>query len=128
MKQKEQIEQLKQKKIALLLQLGEQAHQKIIHNQFDLAEIVPHSASVLALDKEIYQTSMQLIGDDQVQNSCTKCHQTMNRAAKFCGACGNPNELYVEVNISKKTCSICEEHIPSTSNYCPCCGSKQGGI
>ena len=83
----------------------------------------------------------QDMGSQEEKIKCSKCGATMNKNAKFCPECGNPNgtvcpkcgailkdgaKFCSECGTSlKKVCSKCGAELAPGAKFCPECGHKQ---
>lgn len=125
---KQALAQKKENRVIKMIQLGEKAHQKMLLNTLQDAELANESTEILTLDKEIYTLSKQLLEASQNKEKCIKCQNSITTDVKFCGFCGQLNSFYVDLTVQKKQCAACETHIDEQMQYCPCCGTKQGGM
>lgn len=126
--QRQMLIQKKEARVLKMVQLGEIVHKKLLSNNMEGAEFVSNSAEILSLDKEIYTLAKSIMQQTQNQEKCTKCQNPTSPDVKFCGNCGQLNPFYVDLASPKKDCPICEEQIDEQLQFCPCCGTEQGGI
>lgn len=120
----------KEKEVRLqnVIALGELVHKSKIHNFNSEAAIEQLSQAILVNDQSIYHHAKEIVRATVSASTCSKCQSSIAPTAKFCGTCGQVNELYILNNTPTKECPKCVQQIDQTSQYCPCCGVSQGGI
>ncbi|MEI4768821.1 zinc ribbon domain-containing protein [Psychrobacillus sp. FJAT-51614] len=120
------INSLRQKRQVLILQIGNITHKKLRLNLISDEDLKDIALNIEQIDKEIYiQASNMKRLNETVQNTyeCVSCNSAINPNDKFCGSCGTPVVIPPKEEESFKLCSTCEENIPSSAAYCPCCGN-----
>lgn len=114
----------------LLLRLGEETYKKIRSGEIKDDSLNEFLTNIASFDKDIYQAqksieSLNLITESR---SCKNCGTQVSNDDKFCGSCGQVQEM-ASVNMDQQemvACPVCEEKIPSKSEFCVCCGVHVG--
>ncbi|MFA9558133.1 zinc ribbon domain-containing protein [Evansella sp. AB-rgal1] len=129
-KLKKTINESSQKKSKALMELGILTYKKMRTGEITDPEFQEIAKNITGLDKNIYASSAKVNELNAKENEnggviCTSCEAVNGPDDKFCGGCGAKLEKVEElVEVAKKDCRECEETIPSSANFCPCCGSK----
>ena len=118
------INEAKQKKIELLLELGTMTYEHIRKNKINRDLFDNIDSQILEIDKVIYENNLKIKEQDhtkEIEYYC-ECGYEFKSGDKFCAECGEkrPDE---EVEYAT-FCKICDNIIDEDSNYCICCGSK----
>lgn len=120
------IDQLRQKRLESIVEIGNSIHKKVrfglVHDE-DFAGI---SLQIEQVDKEIYELSKsleQLQVEASQSNLCSNCKNPAQPNDKFCGSCGNAVNIEIKVEEETKVCLRCNEDIPESAAFCPCCGT-----
>ncbi|WP_252502117.1 zinc ribbon domain-containing protein [Sporosarcina sp. Marseille-Q4943] len=124
---KTEMEQIRQERIKLIIQLGNDIHLKIRKGLEKDENLLKLSALIERLDKEIYSKAKQLelLKAQQASDtaSCSGCKNPVQPTDKFCGHCG---EAVAQQKTSEETlekaCMNCETNITESAVFCPCCG------
>ena len=125
---RQNLSKAKETRLQNVVALGEHVHKSRINNVNNEATVQQLSTAILSMDQQIYQTTKQIFVATAATGSCSKCQAELPASAKFCGGCGQVNEVYVLNNAPTKQCGTCNQQIDATSKYCPCCGVVQGGF
>ena len=124
---RQNLAEVKETRLQNVVALGELVHKSRINNVNNDTAIQQLSTAILHGDQQIYQTTKQILAATATTGSCSKCQSELPASAKFCGTCGQVNEVYVLNNAPTKQCGTCNQQIDATSQFCPCCGVVQGG-
>ena len=122
------LKMVKDKRMELIVKLGELVHLQLLNKTLDPNELTEISLEIASQDRLIYRYGKQITLMNAASQQCSKCLQQLVENAKFCGNCGTLNPTYVDPNIVYKSCGSCSEEIHETALFCPCCGMKQGEI
>lgn len=127
-KLKRSVNELSTDKSKILLRMGQLTHHKIRNKELSDSELQELSTSIIALDREIYQTSKKIAELSQTnpdQLICDHCGTANGLNDKFCGGCGRKVEIKIELDQSNAIdCMACGEKVPGEAKYCPCCGIR----
>lgn len=118
------IEDIQNKKVELLLEIGLMTYQKIRTGDISDKEINEKCKSIVGFDYIIYENQKSIY---EIKNSTDgtmcECGAKVSSEDKFCSGCGNKVEIE-EDTTQYANCTNCEMSIPSDVRYCPCCGCK----
>ena len=120
------IDQLRQKRLESIVDLGNEIHKKVRLGSFHDEEFVGISSQIERVDKEIFALAKnleQLQREESQSNHCSNCKNPIQSSDKFCGSCGNAVNIETKVEEETKVCLQCDEDIPETAAFCPCCGT-----
>ena len=112
------------KRAKLITSIGEIAYLKIRKGEIDSTEFNHLLEELKEVDKYIYNT-LKIIEEKtkQDERAICECGNELGATDKFCIECGKQVGVEEkEEDIDYMMCSNCEESIPSTSNFCSCCG------
>lgn len=122
---------LRQKRQELIVQLGSKMYKKLRLNEMNDSDFQGITIDIEAIDKEIYKQSItmeELRSSSQEAYMCASCGTEVKPSDKFCGSCGTPVVIPEKVEESTTPCHSCEENIPSSAVYCPCCGHATAAL
>ncbi len=126
---KKEIQELSESRSDLLLKLGEDAYRKIRTGELQDNQLREYFLTIAELDRKIFrfQNALEDLSQKTATQTCSQCGAVIENGDKFCGSCGSPQEdKTVQSDPSQMAvCPACEEQIPATANFCPCCGSRQ---
>ncbi|MEG0261068.1 MAG: zinc ribbon domain-containing protein [Lysinibacillus sp.] len=118
----------KDKRIELIIHLGENVHVLLLNGEDDLSVLEGISSEIAQQDRIIYRYGKQITMLNASTQQCSKCLQQLVGNAKFCGNCGTLNPSFVDPDTEHKFCGGCTEEIDEKAAFCPCCGTKQGAV
>lgn len=122
---------LRQKRQEYIIQIGAKAHQKIRLNKIVDADLSFFADHIEEIDKEIYKLAAaieELKSASRNTNVCQKCNTIVIADSKFCGSCGTPIVIAEKAVEVLKDCENCEEAIPESAVFCPCCGQETRAV
>jgi len=125
---KKEIQDFSETRGSLILKLGEDAYQKIRTGELQDQKLHEYVNEITKLDKQIYHAQKEL--ENLIQKgtarACSNCGGTIDSNDKFCGFCGQKQEIPTTLNsqIELTVCPTCEEQIPVDVHFCQCCGSR----
>ncbi len=124
---KQQLSLAKEQRMDLVIKLGELAHSQLREKSGDISVLNNLSNEIIHKDVIIYQSQNAITKLTANQHQCSKCQQSVEHNAKFCGNCGTLNPNFKDPNAQQVICNSCEQLIEEQHIYCPCCGVKQEG-
>ena len=129
---KTEMEQMRQERMKLIIQLGNDIHLKIRKGLEKDENLLQLSGLVERLDKEIYAKAKQLeqLKAQQASDtaSCSGCKNPIHPTDKFCGHCGEAvAQQQTSEDLVLRTCKNCETNITESAAFCPCCGISVNG-
>lgn len=127
---RQQLEQLRQKRIEQILTLGNAVHQDIREGVILEPRYLQITEPIGQLDREIYSLakSLELLQQSQkANNQCPSCKKAIGESDKFCGSCGETLPSNEPIQVNEIACKHCEMMIPEQSSFCPCCGFSLNG-
>lgn len=112
----------------LVLKLGEDAYRKIRSGELQDQKLREYFLEIAEIDRRIFnaQKTLEQLNQKSTAGTCSNCGNPITPEDKFCGSCGQKQELPAELNkqVNMGTCPTCEEQIPADANFCACCGSR----
>lgn len=122
---KKVIQDSSQKRIEILVQLGEEVYKKLRNKEIESEELTRKVGPLLELDRRIYQSQQTINAQSTSNLVCPSCGASLTEDDKFCGSCGSKIEHITKEEVTEtKICSSCEEKIPVQAAFCNCCGTK----
>lgn len=127
---KREVSEASTAKSKILLEVGQLTYKKMRTGEVNDEELKGVTNRLLSLDHTIYQATFkihELNAREGTDNgiTCPNCEMENDEHAKFCGGCGDRIEKkVVSEEVDFAHCDTCEEAIPKSSNFCPCCGMK----
>ncbi len=113
------VSELKEKRLNLLVTLGEEVHSAIRRGDAVISEKAKSlSEEVKKVDVQIGQNTNKL-----EKGICPKCQGELQEEAKFCSKCGFAVEEHFAMYVAH--CSYCNTPMQAEQNYCSVCGTKQ---
>ena len=111
--------ELKEKRMNLLIALGEEVHSEIRKHQGQFSEKMNN------LSKEIKQVDIQISAHTHVldMNACPQCSAQLEVEAMFCKQCGFAVKEYYAAYVKKCTC--CEAPMKAEQKFCGNCGTME---
>ncbi|GKV70597.1 hypothetical protein NCCP2716_30950 [Sporosarcina sp. NCCP-2716] len=122
---RQQLDQLRQKRMEQLLALGTAVHKDIRQGAAVDNAYLQLAEPIGAMDRTIYELakSLELLQQAQTNgDQCPNCRKPVSDDDRFCGSCGGALPVKEEAVVAEMPCTHCEEMIPESSAFCPCCG------
>ncbi|MBH9968185.1 double zinc ribbon domain-containing protein [[Bacillus] enclensis] len=116
-----------QKRVQLIIDLGELAYLKVRSNQLDDDEMRKSVEAIVSHDKEVFKAKkmISLLTARSANSETCSCGSPITSDMKYCGSCGQKVEIMPESSEAERECGYCEQMIPVSAQFCTCCGRKQ---
>lgn len=114
----EGLNELKEKRLNLLVSLGEEAHSLLRSEKQEVSDKMKNiSEEIKKVDVQINQITNPM--DD---SSCPQCHAKLEQGTMFCKECGFAVQQYFAAYVTK--CSCCGVPMKAEQKFCIACGTK----
>lgn len=113
------LNELKEKRMNLLIALGEETHSAIRRQE------VQNSEKMKNISNEIKQVDIQIstLTHSNDIGACPKCQAQLEAEAMFCKQCGFAVKEYYAAYVSK--CSCCGSPMKAEQRFCGSCGTMK---
>lgn len=111
--------ELKEKRLNLLVALGEETHNLVRGGSMAISD------KLKSLSEEIKKVDIQIGKTSNAvdRTCCPQCHGELQVDTIFCSKCGFGVKEYFAAYVAK--CNCCEAPMKAEQNYCVVCGTKQ---
>lgn len=111
--------ELKEKRLNLLVALGEEVHSLLREGNMSVSE------KLQSLSEEVKKVDVQISRASHTidKTSCPQCHGELQADAVFCSKCGFAAGEYFAAYVAQ--CHYCGMPMKADQNYCTACGTKQ---
>lgn len=111
--------ELKEKRLNLLVALGEETHNLVRGGSMTISD------KLRSLSEEIKKADIQISKTSNAVDisCCPQCHEALQADAMFCSKCGFAVKEYFAAYVAK--CHCCGTPMKAEQNYCVVCGTKQ---